>query len=90
LHPEIFKNRNDLPIILYECEIRTPRHGGRGRTLTSIEIKFFKRTAGYTLFDHKRNKNVLQEMKVEPDSEKLTTYKPHWLQVTRTAAGRQK
>jgi hypothetical protein len=26
----------------------------------------FFRTAGYTLFDHKRNKEILEELKVEP------------------------
>jgi len=26
--------------------------------LTSIEIKLFRRTAGYTLFDHKRNEEI--------------------------------
>jgi hypothetical protein len=29
-------------------------------------MKFFRRTAGYTLFDHKRNEEILEELKVEP------------------------
>jgi hypothetical protein len=39
--------------------------------LTSIEIKFFRRRAGYTLFEHKRNEEILEELKVEPVDEKL-------------------
>jgi hypothetical protein len=51
--------------------------------LTSIQIKFF-RTAGYTLFDHKRNDEILEELKVEPVDKKLRRYKSNWLQhVTR-------
>jgi hypothetical protein len=34
-------------------------------------MKFFRRTAGYTLFDQKRNKEILEQFKVEPVDEKL-------------------
>jgi hypothetical protein len=34
--------------------------------LTSIEMKFFRRSAGYTLFDHKRNEEILKQLKEEP------------------------
>jgi hypothetical protein len=34
-------------------------------------VKFFRRTAGYTPFDHKRNEGILEEMKVEPVDEKI-------------------
>jgi hypothetical protein len=34
-------------------------------------MKFFRRTAGYTLFDLKRNNEVLEELKLEPVDEKL-------------------
>ena len=40
---------------------------------------FFRRIAGYTLFDHKRNEDILEELKVEPVDEKLRKYKSHWL-----------
>jgi hypothetical protein len=47
-------------------------------------MKFFRRTARYTLFDHKRNEEILEELKVEPVDEKLRRYKSNWLQcVTR-------
>jgi hypothetical protein len=38
---------------------------------TLIETKFFERTAGHTLFDHKRNEEILEELKIEPGDEKL-------------------
>jgi hypothetical protein len=34
-------------------------------------MKVVKRTAGYTLFGHKRNEEILEELKVEPVNEKL-------------------
>jgi hypothetical protein len=34
-------------------------------------VKIFRITAGYALFDHKINKDSLEELKVEPADEKL-------------------
>jgi hypothetical protein len=47
--------------------------------MTSIEIKFFRRNAGHTLFDHRRNEEILEEVKVEPVDEKIRRYKSKWL-----------
>jgi len=48
--------------------------------LTSIEIKFFIRT----LFGHKRNEEVLEELKLETIKEKIRRYKSNLLRgVTR-------
>jgi hypothetical protein len=48
-------------------------------------MKFFRRAAGCTIFDHKRNEENLEELKVETFDEKLRRYKSNWLQhVTRT------
>jgi hypothetical protein len=38
--------------------------------LASVEINFV-RIAGYTLFDHKGNEEILEELKVEPAKKKL-------------------
>ena len=38
-------------------------------------MKFFRRTGGYTRFDHKRN----EEVKVELVDKKLREYKSNWL-----------
>jgi hypothetical protein len=39
--------------------------------LTSFEKTLFRRTAEYTLFNNKRNEDILEEMKAEPADEKL-------------------
>jgi hypothetical protein len=53
--------------------------------VTSVEVKFFRRPAGYTLFDiHTRNEEILEDFKVEPFDEQLRRYKASCLQhVTR-------
>jgi hypothetical protein len=38
-------------------------------------MKIFRRTARYTLYDHKRNLVILEELKVEPVEEKLRRFK---------------
>jgi hypothetical protein len=43
--------------------------------VTSAEMKFFRRTSGYTLFDHKSNEEILEELKAETVDEKLRRYK---------------
>ena len=49
--------------------------GGGGTRLILFEIKFFKITVGYTLFDHKMYENVLEDLKLETVHEKLRRYK---------------
>jgi len=38
-------------------------------------VKFFRRTARYPFFDHKRNEEILEELKIQPADEKLKRYK---------------
>ena len=74
-----------LPIMLHGSQIWTFRHkgGGGGGRFTSIEMQFFRRTARYTLSDHKMTEEVLEELKMEPVDEKLRQ-KLNWLRhVTR-------
>ena len=42
-------------------------------------MKFFTGTGGYTLFDHNRDENFLEELKFEPVFEKLRRYKSNCL-----------
>jgi len=42
-------------------------------------MKFFRRTAAYTMFGHKRNDYILEELKVEPVDEKLRRQKSNSL-----------
>jgi len=57
-----------LPI-LYGSEILTLRQKDEKR-LAPTEMKFFRGTAGYTLFDFKRDEEILEDLKVEPVDEK--------------------
>jgi hypothetical protein len=41
------------------------------KRLPSFDMKFFRRTAGYTLFDHEKNEEILEELKEEPIDKKL-------------------
>jgi len=47
--------------------------------LTSLDMKFFRTTAGYTLFDYQRNQELLEEIKLEPADEQLSWNKSNWL-----------
>jgi hypothetical protein len=63
-----------VPILLHGSEIWTFEKRIKER-LTTVEMKFFRRTAGYTLFDHKRKEEALEELKVEPIAGKPRRYK---------------
>jgi hypothetical protein len=58
-----------LAILLHGSEIWTFRQKDENH-LTTVQMKFYRRTAGYTCFDHKWNKFVLKELKVDPFDEK--------------------
>jgi hypothetical protein len=52
-------------------------------------MRIFRRTAGYTLFDHKSYEEILEEFKIQPADEKLRRYKSNWLRhVTRMDSNR--
>jgi hypothetical protein len=48
-----------LPTLLYGTEIWTIKHCDKNR-LRTTEMKYLRRTAGYTLLDHKRNEEILE------------------------------
>ena len=59
------------------------------KLLTSVEMEFFIRTAKYTLFDYKRNEEILEYSKAEPADARLRRYESNWLrQVTRMNSNR--
>jgi hypothetical protein len=49
------------------------------KLLTSVGIKFFRITAGYTLFDHKTNEEILENLTVELVYQTLSRHKSNWL-----------
>jgi hypothetical protein len=42
-------------------------------------MKFFRRTAGTQFVYHKSNEELLEELKEEPDDQRLSRYKTNWL-----------
>jgi len=52
-------------------------------------VEFFRRTAGYTLFDPKSTEEILEDLEVEQFEGKLRRCKSDWLRrVTRMNSGR--
>jgi hypothetical protein len=64
-----------LPTLLYGSEIWTIKQCDKNR-LRTAELR---RTAGYTLLNHKRNEEIL-ELHVTPLEDKLCTYRHKWFQ----------
>ena len=47
--------------------------------LTASEMKFMRRTAGYTKWDHQRNEYILQELGLEPILQYIHQDQDKWL-----------
>ncbi|KAJ4448947.1 hypothetical protein ANN_00339 [Periplaneta americana] len=47
--------------------------------IKATEMKFLRRTAGYTILDRKRNEEILEQLEVESVEEKISRYKFNWL-----------
>jgi hypothetical protein len=45
------------------------------KPITAAEMRFLTKTANYTLFDHKRNQDIIKELRIEPVLEKINNYK---------------
>ena len=50
------------------------------RRITAIEMKYMRRTAGYTWTDHKTNTQIAKDLKITTILEKLLEYKRNWTQ----------
>ena len=50
------------------------------RRITAAEIKYMRRTAGYTWTDYKTNTQIAKELKITPILDKLLEYKRNWIQ----------
>jgi hypothetical protein len=62
-----------LSTLLYSNKIWKIKECDKIR-LRTAEMKYLRRTAGYTLLDHKWNEEMLEELHVIPLEEKLCTY----------------
>jgi hypothetical protein len=66
-------------ILTYGSEVWTIRKQDEQR-LTTAKMKFVRRTAGYSLLDHVRNKHIfLDKVKVTPKTEYVNNYRQNWL-----------
>jgi hypothetical protein len=68
-----------LPTLLYGSQILTIKQCDKYR-LRTAEIKYLRRTAGYTLLNQKRNEEILEELHVTALEDKLCTYRHKWFQ----------
>jgi hypothetical protein len=50
------------------------------RTISAAEMKYMRRTAGYTETGYKTNTQIAKELKIIPILDKLLEYKRNWIQ----------
>lgn len=70
------------PVLSYGSEAWTIRCQDE-RRLTTAEMRFLRKTAGYSLLDHKRNDAIVEELKVQPVIKYLQEYRAQWFQHVR-------
>jgi hypothetical protein len=58
-----------ISTLLYGCEIWTLKEQDKSE-ITAAEMKFLRKTIKYTLFDHKRNQDIMKELKTQSVLEK--------------------
>ena len=69
-----------LPVVLlYGSETGTVK-GRDGRRITAAEMKYMRRTAGYTGTDCRTNGQIAKELKITAILDKLLEYKRSWTQ----------
>jgi len=64
--------------LLYRSESWTIK-ARDARRITAAEMKYIRRTAGYTWTDHKTNTQIAKKLKITPILEKLQEYKRNWI-----------
>jgi len=72
-------NTLDLPVLLYGSEAWTIK-ARDARRITAAEMKYMRRTAGYTWTDYKTNTQITKELKITQILDKLLEYESNWLQ----------
>ena len=55
------------------------RYTNDTRRITAAEMKYMRRTAGYTWKDYKTNAQIAKELKITPILDKLLEYKRIWI-----------
>ena len=68
-----------LPVLLCGSETWTIK-ASDARRITEAEMKYMRRTAGYTWTGYKTNAQIAKELKITPNLDKLLEYKRSWIQ----------
>jgi len=68
-----------LPFLLYGSETWTVK-ASAARRITAAEMKYMRRTAGYTWADYKTNAQIAKELKITQVLYKLLEYRRSWIQ----------
>jgi hypothetical protein len=77
-HPRIRQYKTlAQPVLCYGSKVWTIRKGDSNR-LTACKMKFTRRTLDYTKWDHKRNEDILTELKIEPMIDYIKHYQESW------------
>jgi hypothetical protein len=71
-----------LPVLLCGSETWTIK-ARDARKITAAEMKYKRRTAGYTWTDYKTNLQIAKELEITPVLDKLLEYKRNWIHVNR-------
>jgi len=65
--------------LLYGSETWTAK-ARDGRRITAAEMKYMRRTAGYTWTDYRTYTQIVKELKITRILDKLLEYKRNWIQ----------
>jgi hypothetical protein len=68
-----------LPVLLNGSKTGTIKARDASR-ISAAEMKYMRRTAGYTWTDYKTNTQIAKELKITPILNKLLEYKRNWIQ----------
>ena len=68
-----------LPVLLCGSETWTIK-ARDARRITAAEMKYMRKTAGYTWTDYKTNTQITKELNITPILEELLEYKRNWIQ----------
>jgi hypothetical protein len=66
-------------VLLYGSETCTIKARDVSR-ISAAEMKYMRKTAGYTLTDYKTNTQIANELKITANLDKLLEYKRNWVQ----------
>ena len=67
-----------LPVLFYGSETWTIKARGAKR-ITAADMKYMRRTTGYTWTDYKTKAQIAKEFKITPILDKLVEYKRSWI-----------